>query len=142
MESRISIITLGVQDFERSFEFYHKGLGFPTNMTIADGIVFYLTAGTRLAIYPFEKLAEDILPDLQTAKSGFNGITLAHNAKNKADVDNILQLAQAAGGKILKKPQNAFWGGYHGYFADLDNYIWEIAYADFWKFNADGSLKI
>ncbi len=84
MEPRISIITLGVTDFKRSFSFYNKGLGFKTDAGPTDQIAFFKLRGTVLAIYPLDKLAEDISPDLSSQRSGFTGVTLAHNVTRKA----------------------------------------------------------
>ena len=142
MEPRISIVTLGVTDLERSYDFYHHGLGFPTTRKPESGIIFFQTGGTCLALYPLVKLAEDISPDLPTERTPFSGITLAHNTKTKADVDAILNQAAQAGGKIEKSAQETFWGGYSGYFSDPDGHLWEVAYTDSWKFNENGSLVI
>jgi len=142
MEPRMSIITLGVRDLESAYRFYHQGLGFPTNSKPEDGIIFLQTAGTRLALYPVEKLAEDISPELSEEKPIFTGITLAHNTRQKQEVDEILKLAEEAGGKIVKPAQTVFWGGYSGYFTDLDGYFWEVAWAETWQFNQDGSLVV
>jgi predicted lactoylglutathione lyase len=141
MESRITIITLGVRDFQRSYHFYTE-LGFKTNAKPTDHIAFLKTNGTVLAIYPFDKLAEDISPDISIKKSGFAGITLAHNVKQKSDVNEILLQAQEAGGKIVKPAQDAFWGGYHGYFSDPDGYFWEVAYFDKFKYDEMGNLEL
>ena len=142
MEPRISIITLGVADLGRAYQFYHHGLGFPASRTPEDGIIFFQTGGTCLALYPADKLAEDVAPDFPTERSRFPGITLAHNTREKAQVDQLLQRAVQAGGKIEKPAQDTFWGGYSGYFSDPDGYLWEVAYADSWEFNPDGSLVI
>ena len=142
MEPRISIITLGVKDLEAAYRFYHEGLGFPTDSKVEDGIIFFQTAGTRLALYPLEKLAEDISPSLPSEKAIFQGVTLSHNTRTKAEVDELLKLAENAGGKIVKPAQDVFWGGYSGYFMDLDGYFWEVAWAEFWQFNEDGSLVV
>ncbi len=142
MEPHITLITLGVKDLERSYYFYHKGLGFPTSGKPEDGMVMFQTNGTRLSLYPLDKLAEDISPDLPAERSRFPGITLSHNTRTKDEVDTILEMAEKAGGRIIKSAQPVFWGGYHGYFSDPDGYYWEVAWADFWQFNADGSLII
>ncbi|WP_261817541.1 VOC family protein [Vibrio gallicus] len=142
MEPRISIITLGVADLQRSYDFYHQGLGLPVSRTPQDGIVFIKTSGTCLALYPLQKLAEDIDPQMQAVPAKFSGITLAHNVKQKHQVTELLERACAAGGKIIKPAQDVFWGGYSGYFSDPDGYMWEVAYADSWEFNQDGSLVI
>ena len=142
MEHRIHIITLGVTNLARSYDFYHKGLGFPTSGTPASGIIFFQTGGVRLALYPANKLAEDISPDFPAERGRFPGITLAHNTKVQADVDMILARAVEAGGRLEKPAVDTFWGGYSGYFSDPDGYLWEVAYADSWDFHPDGSLMI
>ena len=142
MEERISIITLGVKDLERSFRFYHEGLGFSTNSKLKDGIIFFQTSGTRLALYPLDMLVEDVSPTLSGEGAGFPGITLAHNTRTKDEVDQVLKKAEAAGGKIIKPAQEVFWGGYSGYFTDPDGYYWEVAWAASWEFNEDGSLAV
>lgn len=141
MESRITIITLGVRDFQKSYHFY-AGLGFMTDAKPEDHIAFFKTSGTFLAIYPLDKLTEDISPDISIKKSGFSGITLAHNVKQKSDVDAVLIQAQEAGGRIVKPAQDAFWGGYHGYFSDPDGYFWEVAYFDQFKYDEKGNLVL
>jgi len=143
MEPRISIITLGVKDLERSFKFYRDGLGLPTSNTPEEGICFFKTSGVCLALYPFNKLAEDVSPAFEhVEKAKFMGITLAHNTKTKNEVEELLEQAEKFGGKIEKRAQDVFWGGYSGYFSDPDGYLWEVAYSDQWKFNPDGSLVI
>lgn len=141
MEPRISLITLGVQDLERSLRFYRDGLGLPTTWNAELGVIFFQTAGTRLALYPYKALANDISDQFEVPRAKFSGITLAHNVREKDDVDRILQQAEAAGAKIEKAAQDTFWGGYAGYFSDPDGYLWEVAYGAF-EFNPDGSLNI
>ena len=142
MEPRISIVTLGVDNLERSFEFYHHRLGFPTTRKPDSGIIFFQTSGTCLALYPRDKLAADVSPHVPPERSRFPGITLAHNTRTKAEVDEILALAERSGGRIEKRAQVASWGGYSGYFSDPDGYLWEVAWSEGWKFNDDGSLVI
>lgn len=145
MEPRISLLTLGVADLERSFRFYRDGLGFPTKMTADQGIVVFATSGTRLALYSYAKLAEDVgfpASARDPGKPAFPGVTLGHCATSKEEVDRLLTLAERAGGKIVKKAKIASWGGYSGYFADPDGYPWEVAYSDQWRFHPDGSLVL
>lgn len=130
MKPKTSIITLGVTDFHKSLEFYHKGLGFPThNYNDGDDHVLFSMDGTWLSLYPKEKLAQDA--GVPNDSHGFAGITLAHNVSSKEAVDQVFQLAINAGAKLVKPPQNTFWGGYSGYFADPDGYLWEVAYNPF-----------
>ena len=142
MEPRISIITLGVADLNRSYAFYRHGLGFPSIRKPEDGIVFFQTGGACLALYPANELAADIASDFPKERSRFSGVTLAHNTRSKGEVDRILRQAQQAGGRIEKPAQEASWGGYSGYFSDPDGHLWEVAYSDGWEFHPDGSLVI
>ncbi|MFN3015816.1 VOC family protein [Vibrio coralliilyticus] len=141
MEPRISIITLGVSNLKTSFDFYTK-LGLESAKTPEEGIVFFKTRGTCLALYPLEVLADDVSPAFAAKREGFSGITLAHNTRSKDEVDEVLRAAVEAGGKLEKPAQDVFWGGYSGYFSDPDGYLWEVAYGDCWEFNEDGSLVI
>ncbi|WP_260260555.1 VOC family protein [Vibrio intestinalis] len=141
MEPRISIITLGVKDLKASYEFYTK-LGFPTSYSPEEGIVFFKTGGVCLALYPMNALARDVSPKFVGHREGFSGITLAHNTRSKQEVDQVLAAAVEAGGLLEKPAQDVFWGGYSGYFSDLDGHLWEIAYGDCWDFREDGSLVI
>jgi uncharacterized protein len=141
VEPRVSLITLGVADLERSYRFYKDGLGLPTTGAPADGVVFFQTSGTTLALYPYEDLARDVGPGWQEPRSRFTGISLAHNVRERHEVDAVLELAAAAGATIVKPAADTFWGGYGGYFADPDDYLWEVAWGAF-EFNEDGSLRV
>lgn len=141
MDPKITIITLGVKDLNRSYEFYKNGLGFPTTRTPEKGIIFFQTQGVCLALYPYEELAKDVGDEFNVERSKFPGVTLAYNAKSKEEVDEIVETAVKAGAKLEKKPQKVFWGGYSGYFSDPDGYLWEVAEAGF-EFNEDGSIIV
>jgi uncharacterized protein len=138
---RISIVTLGVKDLEKSLRFYRDGLGFPTTKKAKDGIIFFQTQGVCLALYPYDKLGEDVSKKFAGPRSRFTGFTLAHNVRTKAEVDQILEQAQLAGAAIEKPAQDTFWGGYSGYFSDPDGYLWEVAWGAF-EIREDGSLLI
>lgn len=126
MEPRISIITLGVSDLERSIKFYRDGLQLPTSYQAGEGIAFFQLTGTWLALYPAEALAEDAC--LPPERARFGGVTLAHNVRSKAAADAVIQAALAAGASLLKPAADTFWGGYSGYFADPDGHPWEVAW--------------
>lgn len=131
MKPKISIVTLGVSDFQKSFEFYHTGLGFPTHKyKDGDEIAFFDLEGSWLGLYPVDKLAEDATV-ASSEGTGFRGVTLAHNEPSKENVDKVFDDAIKAGATKIKKPQEVFWGGYSGYFADPDGHLWEIAYSPF-----------
>lgn len=129
MEPRISIITLGVGDLERSRRFYEEGLGLPRRQVGSDGVVFLELKGMLLSLFPREDLAHDATVDAEGA--GFRAFTLAHNVATREEVDATLRQAAAAGGRIVKPAQDAFWGGYTGYFADPDGFLWEVAWNPF-----------
>ena len=138
--SRITIITLGVADLGKATEFYEAVLGTAPNT--ADGNVTFITLpGAWLSLYPLDKLAEDISPEIQIAPRGFNGMTMAHNARSREEVIAIIKRAAAAGARIVKAPQETFWGGFSGYFADLDGYYWEVAWGPMFDFTDHGDLK-
>ncbi|WP_416840818.1 VOC family protein [Haloferax sp. DFSO52] len=127
MDPRITIVTLGVSDLDASIQFYRDGLGLPLRDRDPDSdIAFFTLDGTWLALYPWESLAEDVT--VAAEGKGFSGVTLAHNVSTKAEVDAVLAEAKASGGQIVKPAQDAFWGGYSGYFADPDGHLWEVAY--------------
>ena len=129
MKSKISLITLGVTDLVTSKKFY-QDLGLKThNYKNGDDVVFFEMEGTWLSLFPKEKLAADAT--VSPEGSGFTGIILAHNVSSKEEVDKVFEHALAVGAKPMKKPQDAFWGGYSGYFADPDGYLWEVAYNPF-----------
>ncbi len=130
MKPKISLITLGVKDLHKSLRFYNSGLGFPLhNYKDGENIAVFELEGSWLAIYPSDDLATDAT--VPSEGTGFSKITLAHNVATKAEVDAVISLAVSQGAKLIKKPQEAFWGGYSGYFADPDSHLWEIAYNPF-----------
>jgi len=137
---RISILTLGVADVGRATAFYEAVLGTPPNTSYA-GVTFIELPGTWLALYPLEDLARDIAPDVRVNRGGFSGITLAHNARRREAVQAIMERAASAGGHIVKPPQDTFWGGFSGYFADLDGYYWEVAWGPMFAFSGNGALR-
>lgn len=139
MEQRISLITLGVNDIEQSRRFY-KRLGWRRAMAEAEGVVFFQAGGMALSLYPKVALAEDanVSPD----GHGFRGITLAYNTRTRDEVDAVLAEAQAAGGERIKPSQDVFWGGYAGYFADPEGFLWEVAWNPFFPIAEDGSIRL
>lgn len=139
MEQRVSIITLGVANLKRSLEFYER-LGWRRAMIQSDGIVFFQAGGMALALFPRDELARDasIDPD----GSGFKGISLAHNTRNRTKVDSVLKEAEAAGARLVKPAQEAVWGGYSGYFSDPDGFLWEVAWNPSLRMAEDGSIQL
>src|ERR1700691_710337 len=125
MDQRASILTLGVADLGRSRVFYER-LGWRASSVSNDSITFFQAGGLILALYSRAELAKDanLAPECQ----GFPGFTVSFNARTRSEVDKVLREAEKAGAKILKPAQEAFWGGYSGYFADPDSFIWEVAF--------------
>ncbi|MDR1579004.1 MAG: VOC family protein [Synergistaceae bacterium] len=140
--NRINVIALGVRDMAKSVRFYREGLGFQTDEKEVDPkVIFFNTPGTKFELCPLPLLAEDInAENPPQTTGGFAGITLAYNCKNETEVDETINLARKAGANIIKEPQKAFWGGYHGYFTDPDGYCWEVAYNPHWSFDQNGLL--
>ncbi len=128
MNPRISMITLGVRDLAASIKFYEEGLAFP-RMESPPEVAFFTLNGTWLGLYGREDLAKDA--EVSAEGSGFEGIALAHNVASEGEVDAVVDQALTAGATLAKKPQKVFWGGYSGYFKDLDGHLWEIAYNPF-----------
>lgn len=140
MRQKLNLITLGVKDFERSLEFYQKGLGWQPSSASQDDVAFFPMNGVVLALYPRDKLAEDAR--VSAGGSGFSGITLAYNAKSQEEVDEVLQSVETLGATIIKKAEKVFWGGYSGYFADPDGHLWEVAWNPFWDFDEADNLVL
>ena len=130
MKAKISLVGLGVRDFEKSLAFYRDGLGFvPHNYAEGEDHVMFRLEGSWLSLYPRDKLAEDAT--IADDGHGFSGMTLAHNVASPAEVDAVFAHAVSVGARAVKTPQNVFWGGYSSYFADPDGYLWEVAYNPF-----------
>ena len=140
MEPRISFVTLGVDDFQRSVKFYREGLGFPMSSASQDDVAFFKMNGVVLALYPTDKLAKDT--QVPAERSGFRGVTLAYNVRRREEVDEVLALAAASAGTITKTAQDTIWGGYAGYFADPDGHLWEVVWNPHFPFANDGRVVV
>lgn len=132
MNSRVSVITLGVADLERSLAFYRDGLGLETEGIVgADlegyAVVFFdLEGGLRLALWESHNLASDAkVPPIQGNSSAFS---LGHNVRTREEVDGVIEQARAAGAEVIDPPRDRPWGGYSGYFKDLDGHLWDIVW--------------
>ena len=138
MKPRISVITLGVDDLERSVKFYHDGLGLPTKgiegEEFENGAVafFDLQAGLKLALWSRKDIAHEakvpLSPPSQTE------FTIGHNVGSKEDVDRVMEQAKKAGAIITDPAHDAFWGGYSGHFQDPDGHLWEVVWNPHWEF--------
>ncbi len=137
---RMTVITLGVTDLVRATGFYQAVFGISPNSDY-EGVSFFELPGVWLALYPVDKLAADISPQLSPERSGFSGITLAYNARSQDEIIAIFEKVRTAGASIVKPPQDTFWGGFSGYFSDLDGYYWEVVWGPMFDFAPDGSLR-
>jgi len=135
MKRRITLVTLGVDDLNRSLAFY-RALGFESDGIVGGnddegGVVFFKLENMRFALWERKSIAKDTgLPQSPISPTEF---TLAHNVCSKADVDAVMEEAAKAGARILKPAADAFWGGYTGYFQDPDSHVWEVAWNPAWE---------
>ncbi|MCZ7582661.1 MAG: VOC family protein [Deltaproteobacteria bacterium] len=140
MKPYITMVTLGVTDLERSRKFYCEGLGWTASSASQEAVVFIQAGRVVLGLFSRESLAEDA--DVSAEGSGFRGITLAHNVGSREEVDAVFDDVRRARATIVKEPQEVFWGGYSGYFADPDGHLWEVAHNPFWPLGDDGSVTL
>lgn len=132
MKARVTVITLGVDDLERSLSFYRDGLGLSSKGIVGKefehgAVAFFdLQAGLQLAIWPRKSISHDSgLPESSPSPTE---LTLGHNVSSKSEVDAVMKQAQDAGAVIVKPAQTTFWNGYAGYFLDPDRHLWEIVW--------------
>ncbi len=126
MEQRLTIVGLGVSDLNLLTEFYENKFGWEKTESSNESISFFQLNGILLSLYPREKLAEDA--GISPEGNGFNGFSLAFNTRTKQEVDEMIEKLETKGVKIVKRPEEVFWGGYSSYVADPDNNLWEIAF--------------
>jgi catechol 2,3-dioxygenase-like lactoylglutathione lyase family enzyme len=137
MDNRVSVITLGVADFDRARAFY-EALGWSGQSP--DGkVIFFQAGGMVLALWGRDKLAED---SAVTDAGGWGGVTLAYNVDSPAEVDAVLCEAGSAGATIGRPGAETFWGGYSGIFIDPDGHPWEVAHNPGWVLAEDGSVQL
>lgn len=139
MDRRISIVTLGVDDLARSTAFY-ESLGWSKSSASQETISFFQLKGIVLSLFSRQSLAHDA--GVEDTGKGFSGMTLAHTLPSEAEVDALFERAIGCGATPIKKPQKVFWGGYSGYFADLDGHLWEVAYNPFVQMDSEGHLVL
>lgn len=139
MRPNLTLVTLGVSDLAAAVRFYRDGLRLPiANEWEKQGVAFVPCHGVVLALWPRKELAGDAnVPD---DGKGFRGIALAHNCRDRAEVDAVLREAAKAGARVTKPAKETDWGGYSGYFADPDGHLWEVAHNPFWPLDAEGRI--
>jgi catechol 2,3-dioxygenase-like lactoylglutathione lyase family enzyme len=142
VEPRVSIVTLGVSDLNRAVTFYRDGLGWPKSNVGGDEVAFFKTGGVVIALFPRASFAADAglgVDDLE--HGGFARVSLAHNVAEEGQVDSVLAEATEAGATIVKEAQEIFFGR-HGFFADPDGFLWEVAWNPSFPIAADGSIEL
>lgn len=140
MKQKLNLITLGVKDLARSLDFYENGLGWKKSNMSQDSVAFFQLNGMVLSLFNRSSLAEDAnVPDQVT---GFSALTLAYNAESEEEVRNVISKVRMLGAKVLKEPQQVFWGGYSAYFADPDGHLFEVAYNPFFPLNEKGEVVL
>jgi catechol 2,3-dioxygenase-like lactoylglutathione lyase family enzyme len=132
MKPRITLITLAVDNLERSLEFYRDGLGFETKGIVGTefdhgAVAFFdLEGGLKLALWPRTSLSHDT--GILNLNPSPLELSLGHNVRSRKEVDTVMHQAKTAGARIVKDAHDTFWGGYAGYFADPDGHLWEVAW--------------
>jgi len=139
MRQKLNLITLGVNDFEKSVAFF-EGLGWKKSRASVDGLALFPLGGIVLALHPRKDLADDAT--VNPEGSGFSGITLSYNAKSEKEVNDVLTKVEKLGATIIKPAQKVYWGGYSGYFKDPDGHLFEVAHNPFWELDEDDNLKL
>lgn len=142
MKPRITLITLGVDDLEKSLAFYRDGLGLATEGIVGKqfehgAVAFFdLQSGLKLALWPRVSIAHDT--GIGKSPRSPTEFTIGHNVTSKQEVDAVMEQAKRAGAKIVKAAADTFWGGYAGYFQDPDGHLWEVAWNPQWKIKDEG----
>ncbi len=137
MDQRLNIVGLGVNDLEIASDFYENKFGWEKMKSSNDDIKFFQLNGILLSLYPREKLAEDAT--VSSDGHGFKGFTLAYNTRTKQEVDALIETLEHKGVKIVKRPEEVFWGGYSSYVTDMDDNLWEIAFNPFLPLDEKGN---
>lgn len=139
MRQKFTMITLGVRDFQKSLAFY-EGLGWKQSKYSQEEYVLFPLGGIVLGLYPLKSLEQDTM--LRYQASSFAGVTISYNARSEEEVDAVLEEAKRLGATIVKPAQKVFWGGYSGYFKDLDGYLFEVAFNPFWPMDSEDNLVL
>jgi len=139
MEPRISIVTLGVDDLERATRFY-EAMGLVRNPRFIEDVSFFQMGGLILALWGRHDLARDA--GVEFSREDHAPVALAYNTRSEQEVAEVLDMAERAGGRIVKAAHKAFWGGMQGYFADTEGNLWEVAHNPDFPIDAEGRISI
>lgn len=138
MRQKLNLITLGVDDIERAVKFY-EGLGWKKSSASVESLAVFPLGGITLCLHPRHELAKDA--QLPNVKVEFAGLTLSFNAKSEQEVDDVMAEVVKLGATVIKPAQKVYWGGYSGYFKDLDGHVIEVAYNPYWPLDENDNLK-
>lgn len=138
MRQKLTLVTLGVRDLQKSISFFEDGLGWKRSSASQEGVAFFQLNGMVLSLFGRKDLAADA--NVPEAGSGFPAFTLALNAKDRAEVDSVLEQAAKAGAEIVKPAEEVFWGGYSGYFKDPEGFLFEVAHNPFWELDEKDNI--
>lgn len=138
MQQRLTIVGLGVADLNIATTFYENAFGWKKTEASNENITFFQLNGILLSLYPRDKLAEDA--GVSHEGSGFKGFTMAYNTRSKEEVDRFIEELEAKGARIVKRPEEVFWGGYSSYIADPDDNLWEIAWNPYLPIDEEGNV--
>src|SRR5271169_5063679 len=139
VEQRITLITLGVSDLEKSVAFFER-LGWRRSVKHAEGVAFFQCGGIALSLFPRSELAKDA--NVPPGGGGFSGFAIAYNTRSKGDVDAVLAEAVSCGAEIVRHAHEAFWGGYSGYFRDPDGHLWAVAWNPGFALDDNGAVQL
>ncbi|AMK77898.1 MULTISPECIES: VOC family protein [Methylomonas] len=139
MKQTISFVTLGVADLERSRRFY-QALGWQESSGSQAEVAFFQVGSIAFALFGRESLADDA--NISPEGAGFPGFSLAHNVASEKEVDATLLEAVSAGGKLIRSGEKAAWGGFRGYFADPDGFLWEVCFNPFFPLDQHGFVQL
>ena len=139
MRQKFTLITLGVRDFQKSLAVC-EGLGWKQSKFSQEQYALFPLGGIVLGLYPLKSLEQDTTLSYQA--SSFSGMSISYNATSEEEVDAVLEEAKRLGATIVKPAQKVFWGGYSGYFKDLDGYLFEVAFNPFWAIDSEGNLVL
>lgn len=140
MRQKLNLITLGVKDFSKALAFYEQGLGWKKSASSMDNLALFPLGGITLALHPLHELETDTT--ITHEPSAFSGLTISYNAKSEEEVDNIMKKVKQLGATIIKSAQKVYWGGYSGYYKDLDGYLFEVAFNPYWELDENDNLKL
>lgn len=139
MESRITLVTLGVSDLKKSKNFYEQVFGWKPTAASNDSVVFFQLNGIVLSLFGSDALADDA--NVSSEGSGFRKFSLAHNVRSEKEVDELIAAVRSRGARVVKDPQKVFWGGYSAYIEDPDGILWEVAFNPFLELDEKGNVK-